>query len=93
MSNNHSCPVCNHPGVIPQPSTSVINYAILGRDTVYSTVPVVVSDTDISLEDAMYDLADSPLYQEAIFLVFPVLLKDGEYFNPKTRLYMRLEEE
>ena len=69
-----------------------IIYARLGIDTEYSSVPVDIREGEIVLADAMYDLTDTPLYMEAVYLGFPVLLGLEDYFNPVTRLYMRLEE-
>ena len=70
-----------------------IEYAILGKDDEWSKAPVTITAKgEIRLDDAMYDLADYPLYMEAIYLGFPELEKGSEYFSKSTRLFMRLED-
>jgi len=70
-----------------------IEYAILGKDSEYSRVPVTITEKgEIRLDDAMYDFADYPLYMEAIYLGFPELQKGRDYFSEGTRLFMRLED-
>ena len=70
-----------------------IRYAIIGKDSVFSYVPIQLADNgQIILNDAMYDLVESPLYMEAIELGFPALVDSGEYYNPETRLYLQFHE-
>ena len=71
-----------------------IQYAIIGQDKVYSQVPIdLTNDGHIVLCDAMYDIADTPLYIEAINYGLPAIVDSGEYFNMKTGLYMTWAEE
>ena len=71
-----------------------IRYAVIGKDTEFSFVPVIVGLERFDLCDACYDLADTPLYDEFCLLGLPHLFKQfalngyGEYFNHVTGLMM-----
>ena len=74
-----------------------IRYAVIGKDTEFSFVPVIVGLERFDLCDACYDLADTPLEAEFCLLGLPKLFKDfaicgyGEYYNPVTGLLMAYE--
>jgi hypothetical protein len=76
---------------------SYLRYCVVGKDKVFSWVPVKVGQNQFILEDGLYDICDTPYQDEMCRIAMPVVYAEfkahayGEYFNPVTGLLVEYQ--